>query len=434
MKRTILSAALGAFVLAAATITAGAPASAMAPNYPSPGAPYGDCGQNGGRSYVHSACVGMVNRTHGFISPGVQSQAGGVAMHVSNWVSQVHAGTGGMSQVWTLGTSNNDLPINGGWSAGLCKRLYGTGTGSNRGCTFTGYAAVNDGSATGHYAEKFRHAVYVGNGGVSATCSGGASANSSSTSNSTYVGCEEFNSYGTGTRWTRHDYRLFTKTLAINVTNRINQRLHLTSAVWNKAIRDVRGDTHSSATISGISVSGNVVHVATTEAHGIEAGSRVTIEGVSASLDGHYEVTTVPTPSRFTYSKFHGYVAPYHLVAHVDIRLANGALNNVVSIAPYAEGYLPVVHFGAILPIGAANTVTLTYKFMGGPEGCSTSCNYTDQVVTIRAIVAANGAVSGDSTTCTVSGGANRAFCNITDYGVSGHDAHYGVTLDSSAA
>ena len=176
------------------------------------------------------------------------------------------------------------------------------------------------------------------------------------------------------------------------------------------------------------------MHVATTEAHGIEAGSRVTIEGVSASLDGHYEVTTVPTPSRFTYSKFHGYVAPYHLVAHVDIRLANGALNNVVSIAPYAEGYLPVVHFGAILPIGAANTVTLTYKFMGGPEGCSTSCNYTDQVVTIRAIVAANGAVSGDSTTCTVSGGANRAFCNITDYGVSGHDAHYGVTLDSSAA
>jgi len=446
MKRRIATAAIGAFALAAATFSAVTPASAMAGPYPSPGQPSSPCAvQQGGTSStstITSACVGVVNHTHGFEAPGDVSPAAGVSM----WPGFAAAGNGTdryLRSGYVLGANANELvvgivgggvPRNGGWTAHMCWKSWGAA--QKNGCRMAISTSVTASSAP-TFAGRFQQAVHTQNTGV-AQCEGGVAPASNTHTNSKYVGCEPLvgGNYNTSSRWPRYDYSLFTKTLRINVTNYVNQRLELTHAAWSNAIRDARGDSRSTASISHIGVNANVVSVTTTEPHGIAVGNRVTISGMAdTTLNGGYRVASVPTLRTFTFAKTHAAVPVQADSGRVDIALGNGEENNAQDIAPYAAGFLPVVHWGTILPVSAANTVTLSYKFLPGPDclandNVGPDCSATDQVITLRATVDAAGVVSGDANTCTVAGASgNPVRCSVSDFGHSGHDAHYGITI-----
>jgi DNA/RNA endonuclease YhcR with UshA esterase domain len=51
------------------------------------------------------------------------------------------------------------------------------------------------------------------------------------------------------------------------------------------------------------SLSSNVATLATQEAHGFLQGERVIVEGVDATFNGTYQITSVPSPNTFTYAK-----------------------------------------------------------------------------------------------------------------------------------
>ena len=62
------------------------------------------------------------------------------------------------------------------------------------------------------------------------------------------------------------------------------------------------GSAISTATISNKTLASNIATLATSSAHGFDAGAMVTVKGVDSTFDGTYTVISAPTTTTFTYS------------------------------------------------------------------------------------------------------------------------------------